>query len=324
MVGFLLRMVRLVSNRRPDVIYSMLPTSNLVALLLSRLGNRAPVIWGLRASLMQPASYDWLGRLMQWAERRLAGHADGLIANSRAGLRLIGTRPGERPSVRLIRNALDAARFFPRPDMRLGMRKALGVEDSALLVGLVGRLDPMKGHEVFLEAAMLLRRRRSDVRFAIVGAGRSDRGEELRRRADHYGIADDVVWCTEISDMVAFYSAIDLLCSASIYGEGFSNVLAEAMACECRCVATDVGDAVDIVGRWGRVVPPGDAANLALAMDQALAQPRGDEGPAMRRHILDLCGKDEVIAQTEQFMLDLSGMDAEASARREVPQIRTP
>jgi glycosyltransferase involved in cell wall biosynthesis len=69
--------------------------------------------------------------------------------------------------------------------------------------------------------------------------------------------------------MAALYNGLDLLCSAS-YTEGFPNVIAEAMACGVRCVATDVGDSADLLGRPNLLVRPGDPQALAAALEHLL------------------------------------------------------
>jgi glycosyltransferase involved in cell wall biosynthesis len=83
-----------------------------------------------------------------------------------------------------------------------------------------------------------------------------------------------VLWLGPCSNMRAVYNALDIVCLSSAFGEGFPNVIGEAMACGRRCVVTDVGDCRPIVGPTGWVVPPGDADALADGLMQALREIR--------------------------------------------------
>lgn len=80
--------------------------------------------------------------------------------------------------------------------------------------------------------------------------------------------------------MAAVYSALDIAVSSSC-GEGFSNVIAEAMACGRPCVVTDVGDSARIVGACGEVVGAGDPPALAAAIER-LGMALADPGEAAR------------------------------------------
>jgi glycosyltransferase involved in cell wall biosynthesis len=107
-------------------------------------------------------------------------------------------------------------------------------------------------------------------------------------------------------------NGLDVFCSASLWGEGFSNSVAEAMACGLRCVVTDVGDSATIVGAAGMVVPPGDAAALARAIRGQADAPRGPFDRA-RRRIADNFSIDRMVDSTLALLERLAG-EADSAA----------
>jgi len=160
------------------------------------------------------------------------------------------------------------------------MRQAWGVADGEQLIGLVGRLDPMKGHDTFIKAAALLSRGRDKIRYICVGDGPEAFKQKLVALSEEMGLGHRLIWVSASDDVGAVYNALDLVTSCSSYGEGFSNVIGEAMACGRSCVVTDVGDAKRIVGDTGYVVAPGNPAALAAAWQEALDA----SGPEKTRH----------------------------------------
>lgn len=111
----------------------------------------------------------------------------------------------------------------------------------------------------------------------MVGADVRERRADLQGLAESLRISDQIQWLGPQTDLGQLYRAFDWLVLSSRSGEGFPNVLAEAMACGGRCLTTDVGDGGTIVGTLGLTVPPRDVDALAEGMIAACdAPPRAD------------------------------------------------
>jgi UDP-glucuronate 4-epimerase len=173
-----------------------------------------------------------------------------------------------------IPNGIDIRRFAPDPAARQRMRDQWNIREGVPMVGVVGRFDPMKDHETFFRATAIAVRILPELRVAIVGGGSAEAGQRLKKLAEELGISSNVVWQSPTADMPGVYNALDVFCLSSLYGEGFPNVVGEAMACGRPCVVTDVGDAAFIVGDLGTVVAPRDPEALARAWMQTLTAPR--------------------------------------------------
>jgi len=131
-------------------------------------------------------------------------------------------------------------------------------------------LDPMKGVETLIRALSLRTGVAAHSTLVIAGTGKTRYMTRLRAEADSLGVSDRVRWLGALSDMSAFYSAIDVLCLPSEYGEGTSNVIAEALACGCPCAATRVGDAAELLHDPSVLAVAGNPADLLRALDAAV------------------------------------------------------
>lgn len=304
--GFLWRLWRALREFRPDVVHGYLTVGNLLSLLghLASPGTR--VVWGVRSSFIDRRRYDWLSRATFALSCRMARRADRIIFNSEAGSALHGARGYPVDRLVVIANGIDTGRFHFDAASRLRMREAWGVPAHAVLVGLVGRLDPMKDHPTFLQA---IARLAGGVpwRFVCVGDGAAEHAGRLRMQAGELGLADRLVWAGPCEDMVAAYSAIDILVSSS-RGEGFPNVVAEAMACGRPCVVTDVGDSAHLVADTGIVVPPGDPAALADGIGRMREWRERDPeaiARAARARVVDLFSTARLVEQSARVLEDV-------------------
>jgi glycosyltransferase involved in cell wall biosynthesis len=137
------------------------------------------------------------------------------------------------------------------------------------LVGIIGRLVPIKHHDLFLDAAEHIAGERADVHFVIAGDG--ERRAELEARVKSAGLQDRVTFTGWIRDVLPLFYALDLMVLTS-KNEGTPVSIIEGMAAGLPVISTDVGGVTDILdgGKLGTVVPPGDADALAQAMRRAL------------------------------------------------------
>jgi glycosyltransferase involved in cell wall biosynthesis len=313
--GFLLRLRKVVRDAQPDVFYGYMGFCNTLAVLYGKVAG-ARIVWAVRASDMKESEEpDRLHRFSYWCERRLARYADLIIANSRSGKTHVVSKGYPEGRTRVIHNEIDTTRFSPAPLARRELQEQWGIGPTDKAIGLVAHVHPMKDHANFIEAAQLLAARRSDLKFLCIGANPAGYGDRLRHMAENAGLAGRLLWVPEQRDVAAVNSALDIACSVSAYGEGFSNAVAEAMACGTPCVVTDVGNSVRIVGDLGEVVPPRNPAALADAIERLLARVER-EGEAfralVRMRVEQHFSVEQMVARTEEALAELANQGSAA------------
>jgi glycosyltransferase involved in cell wall biosynthesis len=301
MVAFLFQLGRVMREERPEILHSYL--TDLVTVILKPWFPSTKIVWGIRSSSMDLSLCDRLTRVSCKLTFRLSRFADAIIANSRAGRDYHVAQGYSRAKVVVIPNGIDTQRFRPDPEARRHVRSEWGIQDNEQVIGIVGWLRPMKDHPTFLHAASLLVQKRNHLRFVCVGAGAPEYRESLHRLTRSLKLTDHVIWPGGRNDMPAVFNALDLLVSSSIT-EGFSNVIAEAMACGVPCVATDVGDSAWLMGNMGEVVPPHEPVALANAMGKLLAR-RPRTAIQIRQRIVEQFSVEKLVADTEQTLLTL-------------------
>lgn len=278
--GAVVRLARELRRSRPDVVQTWMYHADLIGGLAARRAG-VPAVWGLRQSNLDPVHSP---RRTIWTARacaRLSHRVPARIACcSEASRRVHAALGYDEARMVVIPNGFDAEAFRPDASARASVRRELGLLGDAPLVGLVGRFDPQKDHGTFLRAAGLLRARWPEARFVLCGDGVTADNAALAAGAREAGVLGSCHFLGPRGDMPRLQAAFDVAALSSAYGEGFPNVVGEAMACGVPCVVTDIGDSAEIVGPTGRVVPPRDPRALAEAMDEVLSL-----GPEKRREL---------------------------------------
>lgn len=274
---------------RPALLQGWMYHGNLAALTArSLMPGRPLVLWNVRQSLDDIAREKPATARFIRVGARLSRHADRIIYNSAASAsqhEAIGFDASRRV---VLPNGFDLLKYHPSAEARTELRARCGLPMEALIVGHVARYHPMKDHAGFLRAAAYVAATQPGTRFLLAGRGVTPANTELRDRISELGLEASVRCLGELEDPGPMMAGLDVLALSSAWGEGFPNVLGEAMASGVPCVATDVGDARRVIGEVGDVVPPSDPIAMAAALSRLLSlslMERQAIGAAARRRI---------------------------------------
>jgi glycosyltransferase involved in cell wall biosynthesis len=272
------RLYRLLRKERPYVVQTWMYHADLVGGVVARLAGVRKVFWNIRHSELETGkskrSTIWVAKtcafLSNWVPLKIICCAEKA--------RQVHTAYGyDATKMVVIANGYNLAQFKPDTDARQVIRYGLGVKDDELLLGMVGRFNVQKNHAGLLQVLNLLKVQGVAFKCALVGKNMNSANHKLGVWIAELGLNDEVLLLDQRSDIPAIMNALDIHVFSSTFGEGFPNVLAEAMACGTPCVTTDVGDAAYIVGNTGWVVPPGDLNALANAIEKSLNEIKHDQ-----------------------------------------------
>lgn len=300
-VVFLSKLFKEVRKLRPHIIHSYIVISNILALFLRRASGGARIIWGVRSLDVQTSGETGIAKYLYLLEYKLARFADCIIVNSDTAMSLFPKHGFPIGKMVSIPNGISTENFAPNPESGAKIRKDWEIEPGALVIGIVGRLHPVKDHTLFLKAVSIFSKTHPTARFVCVGSGESGYTQRLMAQSGKLGLEKMVVWAGSRKDIERVYNAFDIftLCSHS---ESFPNAICEAMSCGIPVVSTDVGDAARIIGDQGIVVPSGDAAKLADGWERISHMDLKRLGKAARERILENFSIESLVAKTDEVL----------------------
>ena len=231
--------------------------------------NRVPVVvHSVHGHML--GGYGGIRRLYPYVERLLGIGTDALCAVSDSVKRdLVQQSVFRKDKVHVIPLGLKLDSFVQARSDRQGQLRQKYRLLSEKLVGIVGRLAPVKNHLLFLEAVTLVQRECPDAHFMIFGDG--ELRQSLEKRVRELGIENNVTLCGWERDTESIYADLDVLVCSSL-NEGTSVSVIEALAAGVPVVSTNVGGMSDVLskGEYGKLVPSEDASELAKAVIQVI------------------------------------------------------
>jgi glycosyltransferase involved in cell wall biosynthesis len=303
-------LARLMRAWRPAIVHTHTAKAGLLGRLAARAARVPTVVHTFHGHVLHGYFSPPKEKVFRGLEAFLARAADALVAVSdsvKRDLVELGVAPA--PKIRVIPLGLELgalASALPRGTLR----REAKIPADAPLVGIVGRLVPIKDVPSFLSAARRVRERRPDARFAVVGDG--EERAALEQQSTSLGLADAVHFFGWRRDLAAVYGDLDVVVNAS-RNEGTPVALIEALAAGRPVVATAVGGTRDLLGKdeRGLLVPPGEPEALAQAVVAVL---EGSEASRRRAQ----AGREHVLTQhsSERLFQDMDALYRELRVPR--------
>lgn len=293
----------------PDVIVGWMYHSSLLATITAPQGPR--IVWNIRHSLEDIAVEKPATRLVMRVCARLSRRPDATIycAHNALPQHAANGFRDRRPEV--IPNGFDTDCFKPLDaGARRGWHRKLGIPEGAFVMGNAGRFHPMKNHHGLLAAFAAIAAERPELHLVLAGREIDDSNAALVTEVARQGLRTRVTLAGLQQDMPGFLGMLDLYVSASLWGEGFPNVIGEAMACGTPVVTTDVGDSARIVDAAGFVAESATPEGIAAAMRRALDAHEQDwtrSRITARDRVTEVFSLPAVTRQYEDLLMQVAG-----------------
>ena len=242
-VSTLKQLVEQVQSYKPNVLQSWLYRADLLT-AWAAWRTRIPLIWNVRqtevSKIDQQTHIWWAQRIAalisKWVPKKIIYCAQA----AQAAHEQIGFMQSKGL---VVSNGIDTQQFSFDESLRRSQRRDWSVLNDEILIGMVGRYDPLKNHARFLRVLrdVINQCPKQTVKGVLVGRGINTENNALMELIQRYSLAEKIVLIEEVDNILPVYCALDIHLLTSD-NEGWPNVLAEAMSIGLPCVATAVGD----------------------------------------------------------------------------------
>ncbi len=294
------KVYQLIKEMKPDVVHTHAAKAGFVGRTAAWMAGVPVIVHTFHGHVFKGYFSPTKTRFFIELERLTARMSDSIITLSEGLRRELAedyriTRKGR---ITVLPLGLDLGVFTQMARKTGVFRQEQGIPTNAPLIGIVGRITPIKNHALFLKAAVEIRKQLPAARFVIVGDG--EIRAEIEALVDQLGLREAVTFTGWQKDLAHIYSDLDVLVISSI-NEGTPVTVIEGLAACCPVVATAVGGVPDLLdhGKLGTLVKEQTQEALAKAILKTLASP--PDGKEAQALMVDRYG-------IERLVKDLDGL----------------
>lgn len=283
----LLKAKKICKNAR--IIQTWLYHADLLGYIVGKVFYKKKVIWGVRQSNLDKRINKRTTLIVAKINSFLSKKVDFIISCSKEAVKTHTSIGYCKEKFVIIPNGFDLNRFYKINHAKIELSNEIQINEANDIILAVGRWDAAKGYETLLKSVSLLKESHSNFICLIAGENLEKENILLAEIIKKYNVEDHIHLLGRRDDIPKLMSAADVFVLSS-EGEGFPNVLGEAMACETVCVATNVGDSKYIVDRFGMIVEKNNAPALQNGMIRVLSMTKQERqllGKEARKRISD-------------------------------------
>jgi glycosyltransferase involved in cell wall biosynthesis len=300
----ILKLIEIIKSEKPNIVHTWMYHADFIGGVIAYYCGIKTICWCIHHSNLN----EKLNKLSIIILSKLCARISSIIPKkiltcSNAAKKMHISLGYDASKFVVVPNGVDIEKFKPDSAAHEIICRELNIDENSVLIGLIGRMDPLKNHEGFFEAAKYIHDHNPQAVFILAGKDVTEKNEVIERSLSKYNLRNVTHLLGLRSDISRIISGLDILVSSSM-GEAFPNVIVEAMSCGVPCAVTNVGDSAFIVGNYGYVVNSGDMVGLANSimrfLDLTISQ-RKEIGIQCRKRIVEEFEMGEIVRKYENF-----------------------
>ena len=302
----LFRLVKIIKKYNPTIVQTWLYHADFFGGIAARFAGVTKIVWGIRTTNLKKGLHSTP------IIRRLCAYLSYFIPVKiilvAEAARIEHIRIGYNADImKVINNGFTRDNLNMSTSSRNKLREIFSIKKDDLIIGCVGRLSQIKGQDIFIKATGLVLRRYPKVKFLMVGQGLTDENKLLVSFIRQHSNQKNFILGGERSDVIDIYKLMDIFCLPS-RGEGFPNVLGEAMISGIPCISSNVGDVLKLGGKDVLISKVGDfddlAQNIIKLLELSHIQ-RKNIGKSLQKRIIKDYSSDKMVSEYKKLYIGL-------------------
>lgn len=293
---------------KPSFVQTWLYHADLMGGVAAKLVGVNFVVWGIRTTELRKGSYltAAIRQVSAWLSYWIPTKIVVVAEKAKEKHIKIGY---DASKMEVIPNGFDLGRHYVSPSDVHALKQEIGLTQSALVIGCVGRFSQDKGQDIFIDAAGLILKQFPEIKFLMVGRGLEASNLQIAEWITQTSHPENFILVGERPDVMVCLKIMDVFCLPS-RSEGFPNVLGEAMLAGVPCVSTDAGDAAILGGEnvsIAEVDNSTDLANKLIGILEKSADERNELGRSLHQRIVDKYSVEKMVSRYKNLYKELEG-----------------